>query len=177
MKRFMFFIPVIFLFAGEQSVYSQALQLPEFQYTTVNTTVSVPDRGSTYMGGVNRSAWGNSQAGVPMLPFQNRSFGRTTSATGMSTSVYIHDFQEMEEQLLNQPTSPAGYGGRPMGGSMTNLKDNILAKQQMEKTRPAASPEYTLGGRANRALGAKRENAALGEALNLEARETSPGKR
>jgi len=86
-----------------------AVQLPTFSYFGLGTTVSVPDRGSAYLGGVKRAASGVRESGVPLLPsapFRNRSFGSTTSASGASVSVYIHDFQAMDEYLRSQP--PAG---------------------------------------------------------------------
>ena len=58
-----------------------AVQLPTFSYFTTNTTVSVPDRGSVYLGGVNRAASGRNEFGAPLLPFRNRSFGTERSAT------------------------------------------------------------------------------------------------
>ena len=80
------------------------VQLPTFSSFSVNTTVSVPDRGSAYMGGVKRAASGRNQFGTPLLPFGNRSFGTDRSASGARVSVFIHDFEAMDEYLLNQPT-------------------------------------------------------------------------
>ena len=44
---------------------AQVVQLPTFHYFTVNTTVSVPDRGSVYLGGVKRGAIRSSSRGIP----------------------------------------------------------------------------------------------------------------
>jgi hypothetical protein len=83
-----------------------AVQLPTFSFFTVNTTVSVPDGGSTYLGGVNRASSGSSQFGAaPFGPFTNRSIGSQQSASSVRASVYIHDFQAMDEYLLSQPTA------------------------------------------------------------------------
>ena len=84
------------------------VQLPTFSSFSVGTTVSVPDRGSVTMGGVNRSAIGRSEFGVPLLPFRpfkNTAIGKDVSASGMRVSATIHDFEAMDEYLLNQPTS------------------------------------------------------------------------
>ncbi len=82
------------------------VQLPTFSFFGVDTTVSVPDGGSTYLGGVNRASSGSSQFGAaPFTPFTNRSIGSQMSASSMRVSAYIHDFQAMDESLLNQPTA------------------------------------------------------------------------
>ena len=99
-----------------------AVQLPTFSFFRLGTTVSVPDRGSVYLGGVNRASSGSREARVPLAPggpFRNRASGGGASASGMSASVYIHDFQAMDEALRGQPSgeetaarrkAPAGVG-------------------------------------------------------------------
>lgn len=93
------------------------VQLPTYSFFTTSTTVSVPDRGSVYLGGVNRAAAGRNEFGVPLLPFGNRSIGSERSAAGASVSVYIHDFEAMDEYLLSQPISlnPQPAVSRPLG--------------------------------------------------------------
>ena len=167
-------------FFGILSAEAQTVQLPTFSYTTVNTTVSVPDRGGMYLGGVGYSSIGSSEAGTPILPFKNRSSGRSTRATGMSVSAYIHDFEEMEQELLKQPSPTPGFvgGGRSSGGSMMNLRDNVQERQMaVKESASLSSGKYTLGGRANRALMAKRENASLEDDLDLSVKETPIEKR
>lgn len=78
------------------------VQLPTYSYFSVGTTVSVPDRGSTYLGGVNRASSGMNEFGVPLMPFRNRSIGSERSASNMRVSAYIHDFEAMEEAILRQ---------------------------------------------------------------------------
>ena len=94
-----------------------AVQQPVVATNSVRTTVSVPDRGSALLGGVNsaqsaRSSYGPLRSGS--------SIGLSRSASSMSTSVYIHDLRAMDEALLNSvPDSPApsairgGSGMRP----------------------------------------------------------------
>ena len=43
------------------------VQLPTFNVTTVQTTVSVPDGGTALLGGINRLSEGSVSRGVPML--------------------------------------------------------------------------------------------------------------
>jgi len=165
-------------FFGILSADAQVVQLPTFSYSTVNTTVSVPDRGGMYLGGVGYSEIGSSSAGTPILPFKNRSSGRSTRATGMSVTAYIHDFEEMEQELLRQPSSGFAGGGRASGGNMMNLRDNVQIRQQAAaKESENSSANYTLGARANRALMAKHENASLEDDLNISVKETPIEKR
>lgn len=92
------------------------LQQPAVGNTTVNTTVSVPDRGRTYLGGVNSAQSARSSFG-PLRP--GSAFGLSRSASSMSTSVYIHDLRAMDEALLNSvPDSGASSSSR---GSSTGL--------------------------------------------------------
>jgi hypothetical protein len=91
---------------GQQG--ATAVQLPTYSYFTVNTTVTVPDRGMAYLGGVNRAASGWNQFGVPLLPFRpfrNVGIGREVSASGMWVTATIHDFDAMDRYLLSQPTA------------------------------------------------------------------------
>ncbi len=86
-----------------------SFQLPTFSYFGVGTTVSVPDRGSAYLGGVNRAQGDLRQFGAPLLPFGNRSMGSSRSASGMSVTAWIHDFEAMDEALLGQSSYYQGY--------------------------------------------------------------------
>ncbi len=83
------------------------VQLPTYSYFTTRTTVSVPDRGSVYLGGVKRAATGRNEFGAPLMPFGNRSIGAERSASSARVSVYIHDFEPMDEYLLSQPVTRA----------------------------------------------------------------------
>lgn len=92
-----------------------AVQLPTYSFFGLNTTVSVPDQGAAYLGGIKRAASGRNELGVPMIgklpffgrPFTNRSIGLERSAMNMHVTATIHDFEAMEEALLGQ--APASY--------------------------------------------------------------------
>lgn len=84
-----------------------AVQLPTLSSFRTGTTVSVPDRGSVYTGGINRAADGRNEFGTPLLPLRNRSIGSQRSASSVWTSVYIHDFEAMDEALLSQARGSA----------------------------------------------------------------------
>jgi general secretion pathway protein D len=80
------------------------VQLPTFQFTTVSTTVSVPDGGTVLLGGIKRLSEGRTERGVPMLaqlPYINRLFknvgiGRDTQSLMMMVTPRII-IQEEEE--------------------------------------------------------------------------------
>jgi hypothetical protein len=102
---------------GQASFAQQTIQQPVVGTTSVNTTVSVPDRGTTFLGGVSSAQSGRSQYGpLPIGP----SSGLTRQSSSMSVSVYIHDLQAMDEALLNSASSSAEP--RRAGTGMTSLK-------------------------------------------------------
>lgn len=108
------------------------VQLPTFSFFSTATTVSVPDGGSAYLGGVNRASDGRNEFGVPLLPFRpfrNSAIGSERSASNMRVTATIHDFEAMDEFLLNQPTefrrlqglqSPAAMLGRTLQPRLPN---------------------------------------------------------
>lgn len=99
--------------ARAQNPNSTTVQLPTYNFFTTQTSVSVPDMGGTYLGGINRSASGGRQFGGPFIP-GNRAFGKDTSGGGMSVHVQIHDLEAMDAALLAQPTDdPAAV--HPLG--------------------------------------------------------------
>ena len=79
------------------------VQLPTFSSFSVATTVSVPDSGSGYLGGVSRAASGSSEFGTPLLPFRNSAIGSQTSISSARATATIHDFDGMDAAILNQP--------------------------------------------------------------------------
>ena len=60
------------------------MQLPTVSAFTVNTTVSVPDRGSALLGGISRASSGRNEFGVPLAPFRpfrNSAIGHEVGAS------------------------------------------------------------------------------------------------
>lgn len=76
-----------------------AVQQPVVRQFGVGTSVSVPDRGRAYLGGVRKGAMGTNRYGGPFRSGTNS--GLEHSNSSMSVSVYIHDFEAMDEALLN----------------------------------------------------------------------------
>lgn len=113
-------LPLVVLELGAGTALGQAtaVQLPTYSFFSTATTVSVPDRGSVYLGGVKRAATGRNEFGSPLLPFKNRGIGTERSASNMHVSVYIHDFDAMDEYLLSQPTRSNPYGLQPRRESL-----------------------------------------------------------
>jgi general secretion pathway protein D len=83
------------------------IQLPTFSFTTVSTTVSVPDGGTILLGGIKRLREGRNEFGVPGLnkiPYVNRLFknvgiGRETQSLMLMVTPRII-IQEEEELKL-----------------------------------------------------------------------------
>ena len=92
------------------SLSAQVVQLPTFQQFSVNTTVSVPDGGSAFLGGVTTARSGSNSNSVPFLGrlpvanrlFQNRGIGRDTGASRAYVTARIIDLNEMDEAVLQQ---------------------------------------------------------------------------
>ena len=88
----------------EDIVQGTTVQLPTFAFTTVNTTVSVPDGGTILLGGIKRQAEGRAENGVPVLSkipyvnrlFRNQAMGRTSSSLMLMVTPRII-IQEEEE--------------------------------------------------------------------------------
>ena len=92
------------------------VQLPTFSRFSGSTTVSVPDRGSVYLGGVNRAASGRNSFRSPLMPWRpsrNSALGTRRSAANMHVTATIHDFEAMDRYLLSQPTSFRPTASRP----------------------------------------------------------------
>jgi general secretion pathway protein D len=102
--------------AGELELQSNGttIQLPEFLFTTVTTTVSVPDGGTVLLGGIKRLREGRNEFGVPILskiPYINRLFknvglGRTTDSLMLMVTPRIIIQDEEEQKLLGASPTP-----------------------------------------------------------------------
>ena len=107
------------------------VQQPAVQTFGVGTSVSVPDRGRMYLGGVSsgrsaRSTYGPLRSGT--------SLGSEYSGSSMSVGVYIHDLRAMDEALL-----ALGGGARPA--------DNAWEQRLTE--RRASSPASAVASRSD----------------------------
>jgi hypothetical protein len=85
---------------GQDVSGQQVIQQPVVQQFSTDTVVSVPDRGNLYLGGVGSAGAARSEYGP--LPWGTAG-GRFTSSSGLDVSVYIHDFEALDEALLSEP--------------------------------------------------------------------------
>ena len=77
------------------------VQLPTFRFFTVQTTVSVPDSGGAYLGGINRARDASRTRGLGKGPLlSNRGISSERTGGGMSVHATIHDLASMDEALL-----------------------------------------------------------------------------
>ncbi|MFT5525957.1 MAG: hypothetical protein ACI9HK_003927 [Pirellulaceae bacterium] len=110
-KRTALGVAVLLLAAAPS--YAQTVQLPTFQQFSASTTVSVPDRGSVHIGGVNSIREGSSTRGVPFLSkipgvnrlFKNNAIGREASRSNIYASATIISLDEMDEAVLSAARS------------------------------------------------------------------------
>ena len=120
-----------------------AVQLPTFSMFAVNTTVSVPDRGSA-SGRHQQFAGGQQSIRRALAPFGNQSFGGSRSVSGASVGVVIHDFDAMDTALLGEPASLFAAHHRPgdvlQGHTAAVLAGHWLPSVQ-ERTRPGRPAE------------------------------------
>lgn len=92
------------------------VQLPSYQVFSVNTTVSVPDGGGAYLGGINRAADSSVTRGLPLgskIPglgplTTNRGLSSTRSASNMSVHATIIDHQELDAAVLAEAAARRG---------------------------------------------------------------------
>jgi general secretion pathway protein D len=98
----------------ETSSTGTTVQLPQFSFVTVTTTVSVPDGGTVLLGGIKRLNEGRTERGVPILSklpyinrlFRNTAIGRETTSLMMMVTPRIIIQEEEEENLLGGPPQP-----------------------------------------------------------------------
>ena len=137
--------------SGVSTRPAQTIQLPTFSFFTVSTTVSVPDSGGAFLGGVRRSRSGMTSQGVPVLGkvpglsrlFRNKGIGSSHSSSGASVTATIIDHAEMDALLLAEAA-----GRRPLGAAMTETDRKALVLSS--HIGRAAEPGLRLGSAAPR---------------------------
>ena len=145
---------IVTIVYGAAAWAQNAVQLPTISHFGVSTSVVVPDRGSTVLGGVGRSALGAGQIGTPLLPgrpFTNRAIGSSTGAATVRATVTVHDFEAMESQILGDsvasrvsplpPSLPAKMLVARPGGAGTSWKLDLPAPAAPAEAFAAGSPD------------------------------------
>jgi hypothetical protein len=77
---------------------AQVIQQPVVGVNSVQTVVSVPDRGSAFLGGISRARTSSNQFGFSPFGSSN---GGGFSNSSQRVFVTIHDFEEADRQLLS----------------------------------------------------------------------------
>ncbi|MCA9119037.1 MAG: hypothetical protein H6822_17120 [Planctomycetaceae bacterium] len=130
--------------------HAQVVQLPTYRVFSVGTTVSVPDGGAAYLGGVTRGSWSSSSRGVPGLsqvPGLNRLFTNRTSASSISSShayatATIIDHAEIDRVLLAEA---ATRRGESTGPSQTDRRAAYLSEFVARRPELSVSPPPITG--------------------------------
>jgi general secretion pathway protein D len=99
---------------GSRTVEGTTVQLPTFAFTSVVTTVSVPDGGTVLLGGIKRLREGRNERGVPMLSkvpyisrlFRNVGIGRDAQSLMMMVTPRIIIQKEEEAKLGFSSNTP-----------------------------------------------------------------------
>ncbi len=123
MRRSHFLLAGCFVVAACAAASAQTVQLPTFNFNTVNTTVTAPDGGTIGLGGVKRFSEGSSSSGVPILGkmpyggrlFNNRGIGRDVGHSFQSVTPRIIILEEEEAKL----GLPDYSSGAPAGGVLS----------------------------------------------------------
>ena len=144
-------LPLLVMILGVQCGLAQVVQLPTFNYTTVGTTVTVPDRGSAFLGGIKRASAGQVSRGVPMLSkvpglgrlFSNRGIGQSRSASNMHVTATIIDHAELDEAILGMARTPGGVAAidRRADYLARNVTRNDLDRMRPAHQTPAVTVE------------------------------------
>lgn len=120
----------------DTSAWSQNLtiQQPVVERFSVDTTVSVPDRGGIYLGGVNRSGSSRKSFG-----FSRPGTSTGTFSQGSSTSVhvYIHDFEEMDRAALEAADRQSQRSSQVRRGASNKLRPEVAHAAHVLRRRHA----------------------------------------
>ena len=86
------------------------VQLPTVSTFNIDTVVSVPDGGTTRLGGISRTSSSSNSSGLGG-PLSSRSSGLSIGGTNASVSVQILSLREMSEDVLAaaRASRPANY--------------------------------------------------------------------
>lgn len=128
------------------------VQQPVISQFGASTTVSVPDRGAAFLGGVSRQGFSRYSTG-PFHP--GSSIGRFTESRGASVSVYVHDFEELERQLLAGDSSSQRIPYR-------NVAPPRIGNG-LRRTRPQSRANNLVAGQGQETNDLARDTAARAE--------------
>jgi hypothetical protein len=120
---------------------AQVVQQPVVSGFSVDTVVSVPDRGAAFSGGVLSGQSGSRSAG----PLRGASsIGRSFQGAATETRVFIHDFEAMDAALLSQGQPPAAGAARSTAPGATAVLIGPTSRPQMPVTRAERARAHLL---------------------------------
>ncbi len=144
--------PMVCGFGLSEGLSAQTIQQPVVRTFGATTTLSVPDRGTAFIGGVGQSAYGRRNAGFGPLRGSS-SIGRETSGGSLTTTVTIHDFQAMDEYLLrsaSEHSSPNRSLQGVAGNAFEQLTDSDVRSIPMSSTLRRPAEQLSTSSRADR---------------------------
>ena len=177
MRHTFFLLALLGIVGAASSASAQAVQLPTFNYFTVQTTVSVPDRGGAVLGGVDRASSGTTSRGFG--PLRNRASGSSIGSSVASVHATIIDHEELDRATLaearrqreggatfaeRKATMPNGLSVRtdPVAKKADFLSQHV-ARREAPKPAPVAVAAFDSVSDV-RARAAARQQAKLDEA-------------
>ncbi len=143
MLRQNFWLPLVVFMISSATAWGQGgattVQLPTFNFTTVNTTVTVPDGGTAFLGGIDRAREGSVSRGVPLLGkvpgvnrlFRNEGIGREFSSSSFSVTARIINLEEEEERQVGRVLAQRdalGGGGRVAFDPMADPQADFITR-------------------------------------------------
>jgi hypothetical protein len=146
---------------AQPNVPATTVQLPSFSVFTVQTTVSVPDSGGAYLGGLNSGASNSSRFGIG--PFRNRGLSSTRAASGMSLSATIIDHDEIDRALLAEAAAThvsADAAAVKIDTKAAAIAKSIKPEPSSVALSPAERSSATSGGMLPGSVAAIREQHA-----------------
>jgi hypothetical protein len=140
---------------AQQNVPATTVQLPSFSVFTVQTSVSVPDRGGAYLGGVNSGASNSSRYGIG--PLSNRGLSSSRSASGMSVSATIIDHDEIDRALL------AEAAAKRDSADAASARASSIAKSISATAAPRGASDVTTSALAGSVAAIREERATAAD--------------
>jgi hypothetical protein len=127
---------------GVREARAQVLQLPTFDYFSVQTSVLVPDRGGAYVGGVRRATYAASGAGVAgtrTMPGMGRLLGNRALAAGATAGAASVHATIIDSAALDRAVL-AEAARRRTQEEVLPSRAAELSRQLLEDAPPTPSP-------------------------------------
>lgn len=156
--------------ARAQNEPGLVVQLPTVSLFSVQTTVSVPDSGGAYLGGLGYAAGGQTYLGSPLLPWAQRASGGVRRHHSLVVRATVHDLEAVDEAVLQQAARLAlaeqgGKGLRHGGGSSAETPVASLTELRRRKAALHAARQQeaqAMYERGQQALAEGKVHAARG---------------